>query len=173
MRSSNFSKNVLLTVAIGGFSLMATVPAVVQAEGSPLERVRQILSGYEVPYKLSDLERMAGGKDALVAILLELRNDDETRFVSTRSEEVLLRYSDREDVLTALKTDLANPLTPGHAIAIVTHIDMVPALDKRRELAKIGAQRAAGEESFHPYVRLLSMNADSQIQKSAAPFVQK
>ena len=164
-----------LCSAVTAFSV-ATVslqpaPAFAQSSGSytnaSKESIRTALSAFEVSQSLTQLESIAGGKDALVAILLSLRNDEETRFVSTRSEQLLLSYADRPEVLSALKSDLDDSTAPGHAIAIVTHIDSVPSVAPRRELAKSGLARATRDASFHPYARMLTMNDDVEIKKSA------
>lgn len=134
--------------------------------------VRNVFSSYKVEKTVQELAALAGGEGPLVQALLLERGNSTTPFVAIRSEQALLAFASRPEVLATLKQDLSAPNTPGFAQTIITHIEAVSDSPARRELAQVGLQRALGDAAFVPYARMLTFSADSELQKLGAQLPQ-
>ncbi len=129
------------------------------------EKVANALSGYHANLSKEQLEKIAGGPDNLVSSLLQLRTTDKLPFVSIRSEKLLLKYAERSDVATALKSDMQNRNLRGLAGAIALHIDHVSNDGLRRELAQMATSRAQEDNDFRSYTAGFANSNDPEVRK--------
>lgn len=125
------------------------------------------LSSRHMTVSINQLEEMAGGEDALVAKLLELRTQESPPFAGIRSEQILLRYAHRDDVKAALESDIQSTQYKGLARTITVHIDKIEDQDARRNLARLALGRAAREADFAPYARNLRNSSDQEVSRLA------
>ncbi|HQH27300.1 MAG TPA: hypothetical protein PLP17_07890 [Oligoflexia bacterium] len=122
------------------------------------------LAAREVRVSVQELETMAGGSDALVKRLLELRTQEKPPFVGIRAEKLLLlNYSDRAEVASALASDVGSPQYAGLARLVAANIDQVPNESARRMLAKQVLARAKTDSAFAPYAKNLAQSADGEV----------
>ena len=139
---------------------------------TPQERVRNIYSAYKVDKTIQEVLDLVGSEDALVKALIAERSDTATPFVAIRSEQALLDFASRVDVLAILKADLLSPDTPGFAKTIASNLEHVADQAARRELAALSLKRAATDASFVPFARMLTFSSDPELQKLGAELPQ-
>jgi hypothetical protein len=113
------------------------------------------------------LEEIAGGKDALVAALLELRTDDSTPFVAVRAEKILIGYADRDDVAQALTSDINSTQYAGLARTVSIHVNDAPTSTARVALGRQLLERAGKDSSFLPYARALEDSTEPELRNAA------
>lgn len=130
------------------------------------DQIEQQLSHRHFVASQESLSKLAGGDDALVARLLELRHS-ETPFVAVRAEKVLLSYADREDVQVAIESDLQSAQMRGLAQVIAVHIDSVPSPEARMRIAQAALARAERDQSYRVYAKVLIDCSDEQVRKLA------
>lgn len=134
------------------------------------QEVVDALSARQCAYgnnNLSALEELAGGKDALIPILLKYRDKETPPFIGIRSEKLLLNYTDQEEVISALEQDVRDPNLFGLARIVSIHIDEVGSSAARQRLASVVAERANSEARFAKYGQLLLKSSDSEVQRVA------
>ncbi len=131
------------------------------------EGLLMALSNRDSVPPLADLEKLAGGQDALVQKLLQYRRQEEPPFVAIRAEKLLLSYSDRPEVKAALLDDISSTQYLGLARVVTMHIDKVKDEATRQELAKVALSRAKSDSSFAPYARTLHSSTNAEIKKMA------
>jgi hypothetical protein len=152
-------------------TLSLTVTMVVSSAALASEQeVVNALSSRQCAYgssNLADLEELAGGKDALIPILLKYRDKETPPFIGIRSEKLLLNYTDEAEVVTALEQDVNNPNLFGLARIVSIHLDEVSDSEARKRLAKVVAERAKRESRFARYGQLLLKSKDSEVQRIA------
>lgn len=113
------------------------------------------------------LESTAGGADALVSRLLELRTDETTPFVGVRAEKFLLQYADRPEVAAALETDVKSPTMLGLARVVAMNVDKIPSPKVRQSLAQAIVERGKQESGFKPYAQALTSSSDAEVSALA------
>ena len=112
------------------------------------------------------LIEIAGNEDKLVSRLLELRLSDQP-FVSSRSLALLLKYSHREEVKTALLEDMLAADRRGLAKQIVTGINSVSDSAFRLSIAKSAVARASFDKKFVDTAKILESSEDVSIKEVA------
>lgn len=147
--------------------LMAGFVACSMAHAQSGDAVLWALSARHMNTSVEELEQLAGGPDAFVARLLELRTKETPPQVGIRAEKILLRYSAREDVQRALEDDVQSPQYKGLARVIAVNIDDVVDTSVRRRLAGHALKRGAEDSSFSPYSRSLLNSKDDGISRMA------
>ena len=150
-----------LASAVFAFS---SISRVAKAETDP---VLFALSVRHMTATPSELETAAGGKDALISRLLELRSQEKPPFVGVRAEKLLLGYADEQAVENALTADLQSAERKGLARLVTIHLQSVPSEAVRGRLAKQALDRAGRETDFAPYARVLLESPDSEVKKLA------
>ncbi len=143
---------------------LALTPVI--AESTP-DAVKTTLMTRHLSTTRDQLETMAGGQDALVKQLLELRHEEHVPFVGMRAEKLLLQYADRPEVRLALEEDLRAPRYKGLAKAIAIHVDTVPDSAAREGMAKLVIERAKQDPSYMPYARMLRESSDENVRELA------
>lgn len=128
------------------------------------DEVWQALSSRHRPGSVEELKQLAGGEEALVQRLLELRNDNTVPYVAVRAEKYLLLYAERQNVRTALLKDMADPARAGLARAIVLNIDSVKDDAARLALARAGLERVEKDPSFEAFAKELSESKDQRLR---------
>ncbi len=131
--------------------------------------VRTALSARHLSASPEQLERIAGGEEPLVRELLVLRATKVPPYLALRAEKMLLRYSDREEVLTALEQDLANPDRRGLAQLIAIHIDDIAPETSRRRIGEAIVERAKRDEAYSPFARMLAESKDPVVRQLLLP----
>ena len=116
---------------------------------------------------LKELEELAGGQDSLIETLLKHRRAERPPFVGIRAERLLLNYSDREEVISALESDINDTKYFGLARTIGTHIDTVKANQARTRLATAVLRRAQTESRFRMFGKMLLESSDSNVKRLA------
>ncbi len=119
------------------------------------------------PVTLDDLEKLAGSKDALIEILLKYRRAENPPFVGIRSERLLLKYADNEDVMAALESDVNDTKYFGLARTVGAHLDSIPSSKSRARLATSVLKRAQAEKRFNMFGRMLLESKDSEVKRLA------
>ena len=159
------TKYLLGFVAVVG---IAALPSSATADST--ESVLKALSGYDSAVTVEGLEKLAGSQDALVASLLVLRHKEDGSvppYVSVRAERLLLQFAGREDVQAALEEDLQSEQWFGLARIVVVHLDTVSDAAARSRLAKAALDRAAREQRFTTYGRMLRDSSDPEVSRMA------
>lgn len=116
---------------------------------------------------VQQLEEAAGGEDALVKRLLELRQEEKTPFVGIRAEKLLLGYAGRSDVRAALESDLKSDQLLGLARIVAVNVDKIEDAETRASLARIAIERGEQDESFRSYAKTLTASADTTVSTMA------
>ena len=141
------------------FFLIAISCAVTASAEAP-DPIRTALSARHLPYPRSELERIAGGKDAFIIRLLQLRLETRPPYMPLRAEKMLLAYGDRDDVLSALEEDLRDSERRGLAQLIALHIDQLPLETSRIRIGREIIERSRRDESYLPFAKMLSESKD-------------
>ena len=134
---------------------------------APKDNIHRILSARQINYAEADLEKIAGSKDNLIKILLEMRLEQTAPFVAERAEKLLLTYADIELVETALADDMRSTNTAHLARVITVYIDRVPSTETRSLLATLAVERAERDPKFRAYVHNLIDSQDEQVSSNA------
>lgn len=154
-------------VTLLGLVSLGAIPAFAQLE-DPIFRA---LAGYHQTASVEELEQLAGGTDALVSRLLELRQLEKPPFVGIRATKILLGFSSRPDVQEALEADMGDESRLGVARILVTHIDSVPDQGFRRRLAERALLRVRNDPEFGRYAKTTLLgSADGQVSRLAKIF---
>lgn len=160
---SNVKNRFIAFIALAVFALPSTVK-VAKAETDPVIFALSVRHMTATP---SELEAAAGGKDALIARLLELRTQEKPPFVGVRAEKLLLGYANEQAVENALTADLQSAERKGLARLVTIHLQSVPSDAVRGRLAKQALDRVGRETDFAPYARVLLESPDSEVKKLA------
>ena len=155
-----------LTVKSVLFSVCLLLPALAMAADASEEIKRALMARHDVA-PVGELQKIAGGESELVEILLELRQDNETPFVSVRAEKILLDFGGRDDVADALEADVNNPETVGLARVVLLHVNRIPSSDTRVRVARAGVRRARAEPKLRTAVSGLEKSSDPRVRAVA------
>ena len=145
--------------------LMTTQAFAGEQEVIQVLSTKDSLGGSETTLK--DLENLAGGKDQLISILLKYRREEKPPFVGIRAENLLLNYSDNEEVISALESDVNDANFFGLARTIGSNIDAVQNPSARQRLARAVVSRAKTEKKFESFGRMLKESSDSEVKRLA------
>lgn len=143
--------------------MTSIVPATVNEARA--DEVVDALSGYHETKTAAQLEQLAGGREALITKLLEIRHQETPPFVGVRAAKLLLGYADDPRVADALAADMGSYL--GLAKVITTNVDSVNHAPARERLAKLALERASRESKFVPYAKSLTQSKDAAVSKLA------
>ena len=164
-RQAAFLRNIAFSAFIAAGLV---VPGTVRAEGdTPTDRVLKALSGFHVGATPDGLEQLAGGREALIAALLELRTNNQVPFVGIRAEKMLLSYAGRSDVDQALSADVNSTTNQGLARTVAMHLDRAPSAELRTSLSEQIVNRANREPGFAPFARALTQSSDPSVRAVA------
>ena len=131
------------------------------------ESITRALSARHFNASLADLEKLAGNRDALVGILLNLRQGSPRPFVAVRAERLLVELSDRSDVQAALLEDMNSSSAPGLARIITLRIDRAPTTSARQAIGRAAVERSKRDATFRSYAQELKMSADPSVRRLA------
>jgi hypothetical protein len=112
------------------------------------------------------LEERYPSVDALVSDLLELRLTENPPFVALRAEELLLEYTDREDVLQHLEEDLQHPDRKGLARVIIRGLYRIHDKNARTRFSDTSAKLVRTDPFFSP-LRVYMENSPDPVVKKA------
>ncbi|MBP9839203.1 MAG: hypothetical protein KBC84_10895 [Proteobacteria bacterium] len=132
-----------------------------------VDKIISLLSSYDSEVSTTKLEELAGGKQQLIDLLLALRLKEKPPFVATRSEKILIGYSDEPRVAQILEQDMQDPNLRGLAQIITLHLDTIPSATLRKSLASRATTRARVEKEFTPYASDLKNSKDQEVRRIA------
>ena len=170
MKSYNLRILVLILIAFCPSSMLAEDQAGSlnkEQVSASMKKVEKVLSARHIHPKITELEEIAGGEEALVAGLLQLRTDKKRPFLALRAEKYLLRYATREDVEKALEEDLSPGANPRLAQVIAVHIDSIESQETRRKIALLILERAKADVQFQKYAQVLYGSKDVAVRSLA------
>ena len=144
------ARSVFTFLLVSGLLLFVLVNTSFAADASGVEKA---LIARHPSESDADLEKIAGGKDALIDELLKLRQKKSPPQLSVRAEKALLTYADEERVLAALESDMANAESKGLARTIALHLKKVKSPLARARLSSEARSRAGRDPSFTPMLR--------------------
>lgn len=148
------------------YGSLITLPTNSCAQNSD-DPVVAALSGRHMNISIEQLEELAGGEDALVETLLQIRTNEQPPFAGIRAEKILLHYAHRSDVQEALEADIKSTQYKGLARTVTVHLDKVSDASARRKLAQKAITRAENDDEFKPYAKQLLKSKDAQVQSLA------
>lgn len=125
------------------------------------------LSAKDFTSSRAQLEQISGSEDALVKKLLELRTTEKPPYVGIRAEKLLLTYAHREDVASALESDLQSQQYKGLARIIAINVDKVQDSAARKRLARTLINQGSVDQEFARYSRTLTESSDAEVSKMA------
>jgi len=134
---------------------------------SPKAQIERSLSARHAVATVAELERLAGGDDQLVAILLDLKDHSSLPFVSVRATRMLVTLSDRSDVQAALLDDMNANDRAGLARVITLHLDKAPTSTARMALGRAAMARSRRDTSFRVYSQELQRSSDASVRRLA------
>ena len=114
-----------------------------------------------------ELEDLAGGKEELISVLLKYRRLETPPFVGIRSEQLLLNYTDDQQVVDALEQDVNETQYFGLARTVASKIDTISNKSARQKIAGAVLRRAQLEKRYESYGRMLKESKDAGVQKLA------
>lgn len=120
---------------------------------------------HQIP-TLSELEKIYGSTDALVQDLLELRLVDFPPFVSLRAENLLLQYSDRNDVISSLEEDLDHEGRIGLARVIIRGLDQVKDNQAKARFASKAAKLVNTNDKLKSLKGSMENSSDAVVKKA-------
>lgn len=150
--------------------LLVIVTGILMTSSSAIAASDPVVTALSVRHMTAtteQLEGLAGGADALVAKLLELRSDENTPFVGIRAEKYLLQYADRPEVAAALDQDVKSDTMVGLARVIAMNVDKIPSAKARQSLAQSVIDRGKQQTEFKPYAQALTSSSDPEVSALA------
>ncbi len=167
-RLAGLSKGGMQCALLGVSMLISAAPQPASASDDP---VYFRLSGKHFNESVSSLEKAAGGRDQLVARLLELRRSEGLPYVSIRAEKLLLDIANEEGgsgpVSSALEADVTDPGYSGLARVVVTHIDSVESDSLRASLAAKAVSTHKSNSRMAPYLKSMEGSFDANVRSAA------
>ncbi len=122
---------------------------------------------HQVP-SLEVLEGKYESTDQLISDLLELRLTENPPFVSLRAEELLLEYSDREDVLLHLEEDLSHPERKGLARVIIRGLHKIRDEEAKTRFSRTSAELVRSVPFFSPMKEFMIESPDPVVKRAIA-----
>lgn len=147
------------------FALLAGPFVCSTASAQSKDQVTLLLSARHLNASPAQLEKMAGGPDALVKKLLGARLKESTPFLGVRAAKMLLQYTHYPEVLTAIGEDIAAANREGLARVYAVHIDEVREPEARKEIARRLIDRAGSQPAFRPFARIMQESRDPEVAK--------
>lgn len=135
------------------------------AEANP--KVLSALSQRHFSVTAEDLERTAGGRDALISDLLQLRTYSGLPYVGPRAAKLLLEYADQPQVQEAIQADFKAPDRTGLARVYAVQVDKIRSSEARASVARMATTRAADDADFVPYAKSLLYSSDDEVKRVA------
>lgn len=157
------------TLGIAGMFGLGLLSSIGISSGVALadQLVDALSDRHKVP-SLSELETIAGGHDALISRLIELRTDQTTPLVGMRSAKLLLEnFQGEEAIGSAFEEDLRRDDRKGIANAIALNLDKVPSSVGRQRLAKAVLEKASHDEKYAKMARTLTTSQDEGVRELA------
>lgn len=129
------------------------------------ENLKFMLSNrHEVP-PISVIEESYGDKEQLISDLMQLRLTDSPPFVALRAEELLIEFSDRDDVINVLEEDLVNPERKGLARVIIRSLHKIKDENAKLRLSKSSAKLIKEEPYFSSLKEYMLESPDPLVKK--------
>lgn len=116
--------------------LIVIVPSLVFAQNSSMS-LKSILSSKHPNITLESLISVAGSEDELVKQLLVLRSVSKPPMIGARAEKILLNFSDRLEVQSAIKSDVTNTEAYGLGSVVLSSLSEIKDSKFRDELIKL------------------------------------
>lgn len=158
-------RQVLVTA---GFLLTVSLSSVCAVSDASADALIDALSDRHSVPSFSELEKIAGGHDALISKLIELRGDQTTPMIGMRSAKILLEnFQGEEAIATAFEEDLQRDDRKGIAEAISMNLDKVPSAAARQRLARGILDKASHDEKFAKYAKNLASSKDETVRALA------
>ena len=156
----------LFTCLLTCLVLRGSTPATAADTSADSAAVKKALSGHHMEVTATQLEQIAGGKDALITELLALRRDTVTPFVGVRAVKLLLPYSADSRVQTALTEDLKSSEFKGLAQAIALNlVTGAESGESKNVLARTALERSKTDKSFAPFVEPIKSSQDPEMKR--------
>lgn len=162
MKPKLLKKKLLYVTSLFMVSLLLMTTACAQKKQDLL---LMLSDRHQVP-AAQDLEKHYTSIEDLISDLLELRLVDNPPFVALRAEELLIEYSDREDVVDVLEEDLEHPERKGLARIIIRRLDRVRDEDAKIRLSKKSAQLIRSNTFFTPLKEYMTKSSDPVVKSA-------
>ena len=171
--TSSISRGMNLSLFAGGRLagglFAAVLPLMTLASDARADALVDALSHdrHGVP-SFSELATIAGGRDALIARLIELRGDNTVPMLGMRSTKLLLEnFNGEPAIAAAFEEDLGRPDRKGIAQAIALNLDRVPNPAARMKLAQGVLQKAKADTEYATYAKSLIASKDQAVSSLA------